>query len=101
VNQEYPNFARMREYVAPDGVLWHRRGDRVLTGKDLGRRIRVSDLHVVHQYLGELAEVPVTERDEFWAEAQERMRKDVYSDFRGVEFRSDAGQRLLVVVEDC
>ena len=101
MDQEFPNFARMREYVSPDGVRWHRRGDQVLAGKDLARRIRANHLHVVHHYMGELTDVPAAERDQFWADAQERMRTSVQSEFRGVEFRSEAGERLLVVEENC
>ena len=101
MEQEIPNFARMREWVSPDGERWHRRGDRVLSGKDLGRRLSRAELHVLHHYMGELTDVPVADRDAFWTAAQERMQESVHSEFRGVEFRSEAGERLLVVEEDC
>ncbi len=101
VEQEIPNFSRMREWVSPDGVRWHRRGDRVLSGKDLGRQLSRTELRVLHHYAGELTDVPVADRNAFWDAAQERMQVSVHSEFRGVEFRSDTGERLLVVDEDC
>lgn len=96
-----PNFARMREWIGPDGVRWHRRGHQVLSGKDLARRLRQPQLLVVHHYMGELTDVPGTDRESFWAAAEERMQASAQSEFRGVEFRSDDGVRLLVVEEDC
>ena len=99
--EEIPNFARMREYVDPDGVRWRRRGDQVLTGKSLARRLGHPGLQVLHHYSGELVGIPATGRDAFWSEAQERMSASPHARFTGVEFRSDSGARLLVIDEDC
>lgn len=101
VVEEIPTFARMREYVDPDGVRWRRRGDRLLAGKDLGRRLRHDELQVLHHYMGELTQLPPDGREAFWSTAQASMRASTFSDFVGVEFRNEDGHRLLVVEESC
>jgi hypothetical protein len=101
MDEALPNVTRMREYVTPDGVRWHRRGDQVLTGKSLGTRLRKSGLRVLHSNLGELTEIPPAEHGDFWAGAEIRMAESAQSEFRGVEFRNDSGDYLLVVEEYC
>lgn len=101
VADAYPNFAKMKEYVAPDGVRWRRRGDQVLEGKALARRLQKQDVWVIHHYRGELTEVPSAGRTDFWAQAESRMAESNHSDFQGSEFRNEAGQYLLVVDESC
>ena len=91
----------MKVYVAPDGTQWHRRGDQVLTGTALARRLRKPHVIAVHHYLGELADIPVDQREGFWSDAESRMAVSGFSDFRGIEFRSDAGDLLLVIDESC
>jgi hypothetical protein len=92
---------RMREYVTPDGVRWHRRGDQVLTGRSLGTRLRKPGLRVLHSNLGELTTIPPDQRADFWTRAEVRMAESAQSEFRGFEFRSDSGEYLLVVQEYC
>lgn len=97
----YPNFAKMTEYIAPNGVRWHRRGDGVLEGKRLARRLKKPEVRVVHHYLGELTEVPPELRAEFWSRAERRRAASGYTDFQGTEFKDETGHYLLVVHEFC
>jgi hypothetical protein len=58
-------------------------------------------LRVLHSNLGELTEIPPAEHGDFWAGAEIRMAESAQSEFRGVEFRNDSGDYLLVVEEYC
>ncbi|MFN8168448.1 MAG: hypothetical protein U0S36_06665 [Candidatus Nanopelagicales bacterium] len=101
MDEALPNVARMREYVTPDGVRWHRRGDQILNGKFLGTRIGKSGVRVVHSSLGQLTTIPPDRRADFRAGAEERMAESAQSEFRGVELRNDSGDCLLVIEEYC
>ena len=101
MEQAYPDFSRMKTWHAPDGTAWHRRGDRVLEDGALSKRLRQPGITALHYYLGELSEIPAPERESFWGEAEQRMAASGYAGFRGFEFRSDAGDLLLVIDETC
>lgn len=83
------------------GVSWRRRGKTVLAGRELGRHIRRGDVLVVHHYLGDFKEVALSEREQFWFEAEATMRDSVHSEFRGYEFKDDQRRHLLVIDEHC
>ena len=96
----YRNLAQEREFVDPDGVTWRRRGGLV-ADKRLRRLLADEAVRVLHDYLGEVTEVPADGRDRFWDEAEARMRASAYSHFYGAEFKSDEREHLLVIHEDC
>jgi hypothetical protein len=95
------SIARMKSFVDPMGVTWHRRGDHPLEGKAVARRLRDPDLLVAHEYEEALNVIGVQDRDAFWAHAEETMRTSGQSHFYGVEFKNGAHQYLLIVHEDC
>ncbi len=95
------NLASVAEFTDTAGVLWRRRGRDNVDEKRLRKLLLDPAVRVLHDYLGDVTEVPAHERQAFWATAQESMAKDPHSDFVGSEFKNDAFEHLLVVHEHC
>ena len=95
------NLAAVVEFTDAAGVLWRRRGRDRLDDKRLRKLLLDPAVRVLHDYLGGVIEVPSSEREAFWASAQDSMLKDPHSDFVGSEFKNASSEHLLVVHEDC
>jgi hypothetical protein len=96
----YPNLAQEREFVDEGGVVWHRRGGLVADER-LRRLLADGAVRVLHDYLGNVTEVPSDRRAAFCADAEAKMRASDYSHFYGAEFKNDDRDHLLVIHEDC
>lgn len=95
------NLASVAEFTDADGVLWRRRGTACVDEKRLRKLLRDPAVRVLHDYIGDVTEVPFGERGAFWASAQDSMAKHSHSDFVGSEFKNDAFEHLLVIHECC
>jgi hypothetical protein len=94
------NLAQSSEIKDPDGVVWRRRGDLV-ADKRVRKLLSDSTVRVLHDYMGDVQEVPAGERKAFWESAQEKMRKSPHSDFLAAEFKNESREHLLVIHEYC
>jgi hypothetical protein len=94
------NYAKLDEFTDADGVRWARRGG-VAEGKALQRLLTNPSVRVLHDYMGESTEIPASERERFWATAQEQMAKSPYAAFYGSEFKNEQREHLLVIQEHC
>jgi hypothetical protein len=95
------NLASVAEFIDANGVLWRRRGTAHVDDKRLRKLLRDPAVRVLHDYIGDVTEVPSGEREAFWASAQDSMAKYSHSDFVGSEFQNDAFEHLLVIHEYC
>jgi hypothetical protein len=95
------NLASVAEFTDANGVLWRRRGTAYVDEKRLRKLLRDPAVRVLHDYIGDVTEVPSSERGAFWASTQDSMDKYPHSDFVGSEFKNDAYEHLLVIHEYC
>ena len=95
------DLAPVAEFTDAAGVVWRRRGRGHVDEKRLRKLLLDPAVRVLHDYLGDVTEVPSGEREAFWTSAQESMSADPYADALGSEFKNDALEHLLVVHENC
>lgn len=95
------NLASVAEFTDANGVLWRRRGTAYVDDKRLRKLLRDPAVRVLHDYIGDVTELPSSERGAFWASAQDSLAESCHSDFVGSEFKNDAFERLLVIHEYC
>ncbi len=95
------NLASVAEFTDATGVVWRRRGTAYVDEKRLRRLLLDPAVRVLHDYLGEVTEVPSGEREAFWASARRSMARDPNSDFVGSEYKNAVFEHLLVIHENC
>lgn len=94
------NLAAQPTFTDRSGVVWTRQGGPI-PDKRVRKLMHDLSVRVLHDYLGEVREVPAEEREAFWESAQELMRQSSYSQFTCSEFKDKEQAHLLVVHEDC
>ncbi|NYJ07832.1 hypothetical protein [Petropleomorpha daqingensis] len=99
--REIPNLAAQERITDADGVVWRRRGRDFVDEKRLRKLLRDPAVRVVHDYLGEVADVPPDDRTAFWERALDLMARSAHSDFVAAEFTNESHAHLLVVHEYC
>ena len=95
------NLASVAEFTDAKGIVWRRRGTAYVDDKRLRKLLRDPAVRVLHDYIGDVTEVPPGEREAFWTSAQDSMAKNPHCDFVGSEFKNDAFEHLLVIHEYC
>ena len=96
-----PSLVGRKAFTDSEGIRWKRRGTDFVEGKELAKLLRNPAILVRHEYMGEITDLPLPDREAFWAEAETRMAGSVHSEFFGSEYKNDDNLHLLVIHEYC
>jgi hypothetical protein len=98
---------RDRQLVDGSGTVWRMRGGELRWSR-LERLIRDPAVPVLHFYLDEVEEVPITERESHLAKIRPYLKPSGggrapgdHTDFVAAEFKADDRRSMLVVEEYC
>jgi hypothetical protein len=103
--EEITSPAATGEWVGPNGVAWHRRGE-ALGAARLRALLRDPEVRVIHVAGADAVELDDAGMDSLWLRLRPYLqgrprRQGDHTDFVAGEFRDSGTGRLLIVEEDC